>query len=346
MRKKRLWILSIVMVFMLVFAGCGQTGEKVEDTQDSKGTEAETSSETDENQGDLSNLKVGFSDMLIDEISTGIQNTFKAYWESQGCETIVLAADGNADEQLQTVEDLISQQVDILVMRPISDDIAVTAANQCEAAGVQFFALDMADDAVPENTALNVTFLNHYGYGVTQAEYLIKQLEADPDLIINLCYIWHPNTIIAAAQARNSGLLDTLQPYIEEGRVVYLDEQSTEGDTANATGFTENWLTRFPEMNCIVAGNDATAVVVCAAIEAAGGNFEDYYILGIDGDSAAFGYISDGKLDMTASINFDDAITADCEVILRKLSGEELSGTYDTNLETFEITKDNLADYE
>ncbi len=357
MKKKLVLVVCMVMVSILVFVGCAQstnepaaveeTAATEESVEESVAVEEEgTQEQAVEAEGSaVSELKIGFSDMLVDEISTGLQNSFKEYWEANGNECVVLAADGNADEQLQTVEDLITQEVDVLVMRPISDDIVATAADKCEEAGVEFFVLDMAADMVPDNVSLNITFLNHYGYGVSQAEYLIELIEADPEFVANIGYIWHPNTVLAPAQARYQGLVDTLAPYIESGRANVLDEQSTEGDTATSAQFVENWMIRFPEMNSIVAGNDACALVACASVEASGKDFADFEILGIDGSEAAIESIANGQMDASVAIDFTAAILADCDVILEKLEGADLTGTVDTNLPSTCITIDNYTEY-
>ena len=66
-----------------------------------------------------------------------------------------------------------------------------------------------------------------------------------------------------------------------------------------AMQIVEDWLQAFPQINVIAAMNDEMAVGAIQALKAAGVDFDDYVVLGVDGTVNGQNYIRSGELDAT-----------------------------------------------
>lgn len=249
MKKVRLF-LAAVLILSVFFTACsnGQSSSSVAASGNAFADATST--------GEDGKLVIGFCDMATDEPGVIYQNYFIEYITALGCTPVVLASDSNAEKQITQIEDMVTMGVDAIFIRPVSNDSIGVALQACADAGIPVIGENFVADT--ENVRVFVTAQSHYAYGVAQAEQMSTLLEADPDLVMNVGYLMMMQGF-APAQQRRDGFLETIQPYIDEGRVEILDVQSLEGDFSKLLSVVEDWRTSYPQMNAFVCANDDRA---------------------------------------------------------------------------------------
>jgi ABC-type sugar transport system substrate-binding protein len=285
---------------------------------------------------------IGFVDMAIDEPAIVFQNAFIKRANELGYDVINLPSNFDVQQQITNIEDLVTQGVDIVYTRPINYQALGPAIEACNKANIPIITDDIIASEVPQGVTLNVETMNHYGYGAEQAKYLIAQMEKTPSLVLNIGYIWHPNAIMVTTQAKHKGFMETLKPYIDNGRVNILDEQSVEGDVSKAAQFTENWLTSFPNINVIIAPNDDGAAGVATALESQGVDLKEFFVLGHDGGDIGCQLVRDGKMDCTIFRNIVRNTRIAVDYLDKAVKGEKLPLSVSADTLLIQITRDNV----
>ncbi len=345
MKKALALLLALVLVLALV--GCAGKGNDEPSTSPSdSNSPSDQPSEEPSNEPETKKI-IGFSNAASDEYSILVYNIFNEYCQQHGYDVIHISADTSGEKQLGDIEDLITKGVDCIYIRAWDPDAIVPAIEACNDAGIPTV---VADYPVNTDKASLYFTVNQTGYGVAQANYVISLLEKDPDLIINLCYLWGSFTF-PPAQLRRDGVINTLQPYIDEGRVNFLDEQSIEMDGSKIMSKTEDWITRFPDANCFIGANDDIADGMASTLMAAGYVInEDAWVLGIDGTELGLADVQNSVISGTVSYNIEERTHQMLDYVFELTEGksfgeteEEKTITLDAN-ETL-VTLDNVADF-
>lgn len=238
----------------------------------------------------------------------------KADLEAQGHEVISTNAGGQMDDQIFDVEALLQHEPDVIIIH--SFDVAPLAAYRlCNAAGVP--VVDFGTGNL-EAEALHLT-ITPAGIGELQAEYLKGLLAANPGLELQAAYLDTVNggplhasyTALAAAMEQENGF-------------ALLADVNCEGSALKAVEATENLLQMYPELNVIVALNDAMAV---AAVDTVAKTDRQVYILGVGATPDALALIDAGQ--MAGSIRYPTGEMARVagEAALRLAGGEAATGT-------------------
>jgi len=105
---------AAAMVFTL--AGCSsQESASTDEKENEAASEAEQAVE-EASDGDLAGKKVGFSALMMSsEFFTDMSNQMEAYFTERGMEYNVADANGNAQTQIQTVENFVSMGCDYII---------------------------------------------------------------------------------------------------------------------------------------------------------------------------------------------------------------------------------------
>ncbi len=253
----------------------------------------------------------------------------QAELEAAGYEVDLQYASNQEETQVSQIENMINGGCSVLVIAAIEANSLSTVLEKAKSAGIPVIAYDRL---IMNTDAINyyATFDN-YKVGVTQAQYIIDTLDLDNvDGPFNM-------EVTAGDPGDNNapffynGAMDTLQPYIDAGKIVI-----PSGQVDFATVGTPKWATETAQsrmenilssnyadgtkLDICLCSNDSTSLGVQNALAA---NYTGDYpiVTGQDCDIANVKNMLDGKQSMSV---FKDTRTLASQVV--KMVGQILSG--------------------
>ena len=277
-------------------------------------------------------------------------------FKAAGYNTIVTYSDNKNEQQVNDIQNMLSQGVDLLVIAAIDGNGLNTVMNDAGAAGVPVIAYDRL--IMNDNSTYYVSFDN-YTVGKLQGEYVRDALDLD-----NAAGPFNMEFTAGDPADNNApfffnGAMDVMKPYIDSGKVIVKSGQTAFDQVATdqwqtdvALDRAQNVLASFyadgTKLDAWLCSNDSTSMGVTQAVtqDYAGGNA--VVITGQDGDVANLRNIKDGKQSMTvykavaneAVVTLDlakailEGKTADASLI--SASGWDFDCAYDT--ESYETT--------
>ena len=280
-------------------------------------------------------------------------------FKAAGYNTIVTYSDNKNEQQVNDIQNMLSQGVDLLVIAAIDGNGLNTVMNDAGAAGVPVIAYDRL--IMNDNSTYYVSFDN-YTVGKLQGEYVRDALDLD-----NAAGPFNMEFTAGDPADNNApfffnGAMDVMKPCIDSGKVVVPSGQTAfdavatdQWQTDVALDRAQNVLASFyadgTKLDAWLCSNDSTSMGVTQAVtqDYAGGNA--VVITGQDGDVANLRNIKDGKQSMTvykavaneAVVTLDlakailEGKTADASLI--SASGWDFDCAYDT--ESYETTPGN-----
>lgn len=363
MKKTLALILAACMSLSLV--ACGGGGGS-----DNKGSASSTggSQPAGGSQGSSASEPAGNGETKTVGIAMPTQslerwNRDGAYLDEQfkaaGYNTIVTYSDNKNEQQVNDIQNMLSQGVDLLIIAAIDGNGLNTVMNDAGAAGIPVIAYDRL--IMNDNSSYYVSFDN-YTVGTLQGTYVKDALDLD-----NAAGPFNIEFTAGDPADNNApffynGAFDVLKPYIDSGKLVVPSGQTAfdavatdQWQTDVALDRAQNVLASFysdgTKLDAWVCSNDSTSMGVTQAVvqDYAGGN--TVIITGQDGDVANLRNIKDGKQSMTvykavaneAVVTLDlakailDGKTADASLI--SASGWDFDCTFDT--ESYETTPGN-----
>ena len=331
---KKVPFLLILMIISIIFVGCGQDA-------------AQEAAEDSSNNEDSDKIKIGLSvvDLTLERWQHD-RDIFIERAEELGAEVIVQSADGDADKQLSQIENMLSQNVDVLVIIAANSDALAPVVEQAKEQGV----IVVAHDRLINNADIDayVSFDN-VGVGEMQAQYLVDRVPQGKYFLLG----GEPSD--HTAHMFREGQMNILQPLIDSGDIEVVGDQWVDGYSAEqALSIIENALTaNNNDIDVIVAPNDSTAGGAVQALEAqnlAG----EVLVSGQDADLAAVQRIAEGTQSMTVYKPIREISTASAEVAISLANGEEVETDNTINngfkdvpyvkLTPISVDKDNLLE--
>jgi len=237
-------------------------------------------------------IKIGFAmDTLKEERWQRDRDMFVAKAKSLGADVLVQAANGNASMQISQAENLLTQNVDVLVVVPANAVTAATIVEKAHKAGKKVISYDR----LIRNADVDyyISFDNEE-VGRLQASYLVARVPKG-----NYVLIGGSPTDNNAKMFRD-GQMQVLKPLVEKGDIkIVVDQWARDWQSSEALKHTENALTRSKNnIQAVVASNDGTAGGVIAALsqqKLAG----KVLVSGMDADLAACQRVAEGTQSMT-----------------------------------------------
>ncbi|MBU9743664.1 substrate-binding domain-containing protein [Lachnospiraceae bacterium ASD3451] len=342
-------LLAGILLGSVCLSGCGSgetDKEALPAAEDDKGMQdAKDTGETDqagdakEAKADSAQLLIGIACYSADEYQKSWLDTFEAAAESKGNIKVVSTnADANVEKQVSDVESLIAQNPDVIILRAVDADGLAASVDACVSAGIPVVAssYEVHNDKISAWVGAN-----QKDNGIIQGEYLQGILDANPDMKMNLCYIWG-GFGLTGTQERYDGLNDPFVNKLKaDGRGELLAEKAGNWSASDAMALTEDWIQSFPDMNVIVCQNDEMAAGAANALKAANVDMEKFYLLGIDGSANGQQYIRDGLIDATIWTDLNDEISTNLDVAVKVAGGETYKEPVYLNSYKL-MTKDNI----
>lgn len=333
---KSRWIFIVSVLILTLLAACGQ------DATSSDGVD-----ESPEAEGGKEGMKIGLSvvDLTLERWQHD-RDIFIEKAEELGAEVIVQSADGDADKQLSQIQNMLSQDIDVLVIIAANSDALAPVVEQANEQNVKV----VAHDRLINNADIDayVSFDNE-GVGEMQAQYLVDKVPTGKYFLLG----GEPSD--HTAHMFRQGQMNILEPLIEAGDIEVVGDQWADGYSGDkALSIIENALTaQDNDIDVIVAPNDSTAGGAIQALDAqnlAG----EVLISGQDADLAAVQRIAEGTQSMTVYKPIKEIATSSAEVAVKLAQGDEIeaddsidNGVKDVpfiKLTPISVDKDNLIE--
>ena len=207
-----------------------------------------------------------------------------------GFDLRVTSGEGDVNKQVQAVENLINEGVDAIAVNFIDINAFGPTLQKAQEAGIPVVCLH----SVAEGCATMLGFDERHT-GRTAGEHAVTLLTEK---------YGEPRGKVANLQGllgqglnedRTGGFTDVMAEY---PNIEVVATEPTNWDAARAASITENWLTRFPDLDLIYGNSDSLTLPAANVIERAGKE-GDILLVSVDGTEPGLSGVQDGTLDST-----------------------------------------------
>ncbi len=244
-------LLLCLVVLALIAGGCVS------------GTQQSTNGGARKPKGPNEPIKIGFSmDTLKEERWQRDKDLVEKRAKEIGAEVNVQVANGSDSEQIKQAENMLTQNIDVLIVAPHNGEIAASIVEAAHKQGVPVISYDR----LIKNADVDL-YISHQvvKMGEMQAQYLLDHVNKKPANFV----------IVGGSPTDNNALLlhqgqmNVLQPAVARGDVkIVADEYAKEWQASAALNIVENALTQSNnQVDAVVASNDGTARGVVQALE-------------------------------------------------------------------------------
>ncbi|MDV2582213.1 ribose ABC transporter substrate-binding protein RbsB [Alkalibacillus haloalkaliphilus] len=206
--------------------------------------------------------------------------------EELGVDITVVDAQDDAATQLSSMEDLIQQDVDVLVVNPTDSEAVITAVEAANEADIPVVTVDRSADG--GEVVAHIASDNVAG-GEMAGDFIIEQLGGEGN-VVELEGI--PGS--SAARERGEGFHNSVGA--EDG-IEVVAEQPADFDRAEGLTVMENIIQSGEEFDAVFAHNDEMALGAVRALESAG--MDDVIVVGFDATDDAVEAVEAGEMDAT-----------------------------------------------
>lgn len=356
MMRKKLFALTLAAATAVSFMGCGNSNNSngqqnttaqvqkpaAESAQPAGGGEEKAGNTDTETPAEEKAEKRTFGCVVFSSTAQSSQreaSAFTEYVEARGDEAIVLYAEGDLQKMLDSVDDLISREVDGIIMQMVTSEPPVTMFEELKNAGIPLALIDGAATNTTEEDGyvLSEVISYNYGAGVQAAEDLYARSNGET---INCLVMERPDS--ESGQDRCDGFMETIEKY---DNLVLLEHNSTVTDNAEQElELASSWIQKYDDIGAIFSFHDVGAMACVQALKAEG-RLEGVYVYGVDGNSDAMESIQGGELTGTVLQQQRAMATEAITDIYNYLDGKELGHEYHRELDTVLITEDNIEEY-
>ena len=230
-------------------------------------------------------------------------------FKKEGYDVEITYSDNDTDQQVNDIQNMISDNVDILVVAAIDGDTLSTVLADAKDQNIPVISYDrliMNTDAI----SYYVSFDN-YKVGQLQGQYIIDTLKLDGSKKKYNMEVTAGDPADNNATFFYNGAMDTLKKYIDDGTVKIVSKQQDFESVATPQWSTDEALNRMQnilssyyadgknQLDIALCSNDSTALGVTQAIESDYAGKNTPLITGQDGDVANLKNILAGKQAMT-----------------------------------------------
>lgn len=229
-------------------------------------------------------------------VKTITNDPFQAAWveaaqakvEELGGTAQLLVAGGQTAvaSQSSQLEDLVTQQVDGIIVSPLDGSAVLPALQKAKDAGIPVFLVDQPIAAGNEDLYETLIATDNVNAGRELATYLVTTMD-DPELKVAIIE-GAPGSV--AGDDRLTGFMEGLA----SGGIEPVASATGEWDNAKALAAMENILTAHPDLQAVLSASDVMVDGILQAL--AGAGKDDVAVLAIDGSTVGIQGVLDGKL--------------------------------------------------
>lgn len=274
--------------------------------------------------------------------------SFEAAVKAGGFEPLVVQANFDVNQQMNDVDNLLSQGVDALAIVPVVSDAAIAMARKAAAEGVPVVAYNTA---LPSKDVSVFVSRDNRSVGLKAVEAAKASVGLEGNWVIV-----SGESGNAVAEEITKGYLEILKPLEAEGKLKIVSHEFHKGwDPELARKQAENALTATNnDIKGFLCNNDGMAGGAIAALEQqklAG----KVFVTGQDATAEGCRQIAEGKLSLSSFTRFDVMGKTAGELCVQLAKGEKISApaTYMAGgveiplqpIEDFNVTRENLVAY-
>lgn len=296
-------------IFALLISACVQGPQTSDNT-------AQTNRAVDPNK----KIKIGFAmDTVKEERWQRDQDAFKAHCAKMNVDCVVTVANNNADRQANDVENLLTQNVDVLVIAPHDATQAASMVDKAKAKGIPVISYDrlINSDKLDLYISHQVPVI-----GKKIGEYALQNAPEG-----NYVMVYGAGTDNNAVIMKKEQLA-VLQPAIDGGKIkIVADNFITDWKPEEALKMAENALTQNNDnIKAFVVSNDGMAGGVISALEKRG-LAGKILVTGQDAQKDALQRVAQGTQTMTIYKPIIPLASGAVEAAIKLAKKESLTGS-------------------
>ncbi|HZE71753.1 MAG TPA: substrate-binding domain-containing protein [Pyrinomonadaceae bacterium] len=235
-----------------------------------------------------------------------------------GLQVSVQVANGDDNLQIKQAENLLTQNVDVLIVAPHNGEVAASIVEAAHRQGVPVISYDR----LIKNSDVDL-YVSHQvvKIGEMQAQYLLDHVNKKPANFVIVGGSPTDNNAILLHQ----GQMNILRPAVDRGDVkIVTDQYAKEWQASAALNIVENALTLAKnQIDAVVCSNDGTARGAVQALEGQG-LAGKVLVSGQDADLASLKLIVEGKQTMTVYKPIQPLAYAAVEAAVKLARGEKV----------------------
>jgi ribose transport system substrate-binding protein len=213
--------------------------------------------------------------------------SFTATMEKAGHKVVVFDSKWDPAKQSTDMDDAVAQKVDLICIVPIDPVAIVPALKKAKAAGVPVMTINTDADKSANDFIVGYSGVGAYEQGLVVAELLMEVMGNKGNLAVVEGVSGFSACVLYA-----KALDDTFKK--KNSAIKILAVQPTNWAPAEATKVTEDYLTRFKNIDAIFAHDDYLAGGVIVALKEAGMKPGKIKLVGIGGIGDALKAIKEG----------------------------------------------------
>jgi ribose transport system substrate-binding protein len=247
--------------------------------------------------------KIGFSvSTLNNAFFVGLKAGVEKGSKDQGFDLVQTNANGDAQQQVNDANNLLSQGITALVLNPIDSKAIIPAVEKANSMGIPVFTLDRGSDG---GKVTSFVASDNVALGTTAAKWIADQLTkrygSAKGNVVDLIGL----VGTTAATDREKGFSDEIAKYPD---IKVVARQEGAFDQEKSLNAMTNILQKYPQIDAVFGANDDNTVGAEKAIDNANrykplGDKDHIMVIGADGTAQALSAIRAGKQDATISQN-------------------------------------------
>lgn len=252
--------------------------------------------------------------------------------EEMGYTTTTSAHGNDPDEQTSLMETAINNQVDGILLDPAGADESVAIVEQAVDAGIP---VALVNAEISETGLAEVQVVSNNAQGATLgAEAWAEAMEYEGTYVELF-----GNPSDNNAQVRSDGYASVLDQYPDLEKV---GEEIANWDRQQGQTAMEQLLSRYPDIDGVIAGNDEMALGAINALEEAG-RIDEVSVLGFDGNNDAADAVREGTMVATVLQPIADGTERAMEVLDEVIqTGDNPVDEEKVALDCYLITEENV----
>ncbi len=323
MKMKKMRAISIMMVIFMIgmLAGCSKTANETstksnDTTSNNETTESSADSNTSDTETVDATVKVAFiAQNMATEAMAFAAKEFEKYGADYGFEVIILDAKGDAQVNVQAVDNAVAQGVKAIFVTPNDINAIIPSLQAAKEAGV---IVGMFSSDLPEGNQDARDFfvgVNDNQAGEAAAQAFINHFPDGANIVEIGGQAGHD-----AQNKRHDGFNSVL----EGTNIAVIDYKAPQQwATDQAMAIAEDMITKHgSEIDGIFCHWDNGATGVIQALKAA--NMENVYLVAVDGCRAGFEQVKSGDQSVTIMQNFTNMTKKSLELAKNVIDGKEV----------------------
>lgn len=284
--------------------------------------------------------KIGFSIATLNNaFFVGLKLGVEKGAKDQSFELVQTNANGDAQQQVNDANNLLSQGITALVLNPIDSKAIIPVVQKANQMNIPVFTLDRGSDG---GKVTSFVASDNVALGATGAKWIADQLTkrygSAKGNVVDLIGL----VGTTAATDREKGFSDEIAKYPD---IKVVARQEGAFDQEKSLNAMTSILQKFPQIDAVFGANDDNTVGAEKAIDNAGrykpaGDKDHILVIGADGTAQALSAIRAGKQDATISQNPIEMAAKSLSFIADNAAGKPVPATY--AWPTFLIDKSNI----